>query len=83
MTLLPEASAIDVPKPSFMFQTPSSPLCGVVIAAFFAAWIWAWLRALFQMRTSSTAPAKKPAGALAVVRALPTAVIALVRLLAG
>jgi hypothetical protein len=83
VTLLPEASASEVPKPSFMFQTPRSPLCGVVIAAFFAAWIWARLRALFQMRTSSTAPAKKPAASFVVRSALPTAVIAFVSAFAG
>ncbi len=37
------------------------------------AWISAVLRATFQMRTSSTVPAKKPAAVPLLVSALPTA----------
>ena len=60
--------------PSFMPQRPMRPAVGTLISLFVSAWIWAGVRATLQMRTSSTAPAKKPAAAPVVVSALPTPV---------
>ena len=54
-----------------------------MISLFFAAWIWVNVRAVFQIRTSSTTPAKKPAAVPAVVSALPTAVSDVVAAFAG
>ena len=81
--LLPELSARLVPLPSLRFQTPSSPVCGLVISVSLLAWICASVWALSQIRTSSMLPAKKPAAVPVVVRALPIEVSALVAALAG
>ena len=81
--LFPELSAALVPLPSLRPQRPIRPAWAPVISMFLAAAIWAAVRATFQMRTSSTTPAKKPSATPAVVRALPTVVRLLVRALAG
>ena len=54
-----------------------------MISVSLVAWIWASVRAEFQIRTSSTTPAKNPAAVPVVVNALPTAVSEVVAALAG
>ena len=51
-------------------QRPTSPDVGPVISLVIDAWIWAWVRATLQMRTSSSAPLKNPAATLVEFRAV-------------
>ena len=75
-TAFPELSPRLEPVPSLRFQPPIRLVVGPVISRFLAAWICACERAVFQMRTSSIVPAKKPSGLLpAVPSELPMAVM--------
>ena len=83
LTAFPDESAVVAPLASFIPHRPSRFACAPVISVSLAAAIADALRAVSQMRTSSMDPAKKPAAAPVVVRALPTVVSALVRAFAG
>ncbi len=82
--LLPELSAAVVPLPALRCQSPIRP-AWAAISMSLLAWMSAWLRAVFQIRTSSTTPEKKPPGVCValVLREVPTAVMTFVAALAG
>ncbi len=68
----PTEPATDVPAPSFMPQRPIRPV-PEVSSEFIEPWICAWVLATFQIRTSSTRPAKKPASTPVESDAVPIA----------
>ena len=69
----PAEAPTTVPEPSSRLHRATSPGVATEIFAFALAWICAWSRATFQIRTSSIVPLKNPPGAVAEVSALPSA----------
>ncbi len=68
----PTEPATEAPAPSFTPQRPMRPV-PEVSSEFIDPWICAWVLATFQIRTSSTRPAKKPASAPVESDAVPIA----------
>src|SRR5439155_22132119 len=60
LSVVPALLATWVWASSLRPQRPTSPEVGPVISLVIDAWIWAWVRATLQMRTSSSAPLKNP-----------------------
>ena len=55
-----ESAVVAVPVPSFMPHRPIRPPVADVISYPTEAWIWAGVRAVFQIRASSIDPPKNP-----------------------
>jgi hypothetical protein len=71
-SVVPAVLSATVPASSLRPQRPTNPGADPESSEFMVLWISSWLRAMFQIRTSSTAPSKEPAGVFSELSAVPS-----------